>query len=79
MQKITETFIFQFMNSEEKAYSEGHQAYHDGYRLKSNPYKRFTLEWEEWRSGWNDEKNDDPYWEKVRRLQQKAYKKLMNG
>jgi len=50
------------MDSEDKAYSEGHQAYHDGYTLK-----RFTKEWEEWRNGWNDEKADDPYWEKIRR------------
>ena len=54
------------MDSEEKAYEEGHNAYHDGYRLKDNPYKRFTKEWEEWKCGWLDEKSDDPYWEKLR-------------
>lgn len=64
------------INNEDKAYSEGHQAYHDGHRLRNNPYKRFTEEWKEWREGWNDEKSDDPYWEKVRKLQQKAFRKL---
>lgn len=66
------------MDSEEKAYSEGHQAYHDGHRLKSNPYKRFTKEWIEWKSGWEDEKKDDPYWENVRRLQKNAFNRIKN-
>ena len=57
---------------EEKAYSEGHQAYHDGYKLKDNPYKRFSNLWEQWKQGWNDEKLDDPYWEKVIRIQKNA-------
>lgn len=59
------------MDTEEQAYSKGHQAYHDGYRLKHNPYKRHTKEWEEWRTGWGDEKSDDPYWEKIRRIHNK--------
>ena len=45
----------------EQAYSLGHQAYHDGYRLKNNPYKRHTEEWEEWKSGWNDEEFKEKY------------------
>lgn len=49
------------------AYSKGHDAYYNGYRLKDNPYKRYTDQWEQWRQGWNDEKQDDPYWEKSRR------------
>ena len=64
------------MDEEEKAYSDGHNAYHNGYTLKNNPHKRFTEEWEEWRSGWNDEKKDDPYWERVKRLRKKALKNL---
>ncbi len=62
------------MDSEEKEYGEGHQAYHDGYTLKHNPYKRFTKEWDEWRYGWNDEKCDDPYWEKMRKYKPKGNK-----
>ena len=64
------------MDSLEKAYAEGHNAYHDGYRLKDNPYKRFSEEWGYWRMGWYDEKQDDPYWEKVRCLQRNATKKI---
>jgi len=52
------------MNSE--AYGLGHNAYHDGKRLRHNPYKRFTEAWDEWRTGWLDERNDDPYWDKKR-------------
>ncbi len=48
------------------AYFNGHIAYHFGYTLKHNPYKRHTEECEEWKSGWNDEKSD-PYWEKYKR------------
>lgn len=55
------------IDSLEEAYNKGHNAYHDGYTLKHNPYKRNTKEWVEWRMGWNDEKNDDPYWEKHKR------------
>lgn len=55
----------------EEAYGEGHQAYYDGYSLIHNPYKRNTEMWEEWRSGWLDEKHDDPYWEKVKKLKTK--------
>jgi len=67
------------MDSEDKAYSEGHEAYHDGHGLRTNPYKRFTNEWEQWRMGWKDEKADDPYWERVKYQQKKAYKKFING
>lgn len=63
------------MDSEELAYSKGHEAHHNGYTLKYNPYKRFTPEWVEWKQGWNDEKNDDPYWVKTRRLQSNAKKR----
>lgn len=59
------------MNSEEKAYGEGHEAYHDGHTLRDNPYKRHTEEWIEWKNGWNDEKSDDPYWEKIRKIHKK--------
>ena len=55
----------------EKQYSEGHVAYYNGLRLKDNPYKRFTQEWEQWRQGWNDEKSDNPYWERLRYIQKK--------
>lgn len=63
------------MDTEEKAYSEGHFAYHDGYTLKYNPYKRFTAEWEQWKEGWHDEKSDDPYWEKIKKIHAK-YKRI---
>ena len=66
------------MDTEEKAYSEGHFAYHDGYRLKHNPYKRFTPEWEQWKEGWSDEKSEDPYWENVRRIQNNAKRRFSN-
>lgn len=59
------------MDKLEEAYHKGHIAYHDGYTLKHNPYKRHSEEWEEWRSGWNDEKCDDPYWEKAKRTHSK--------
>jgi ribosome modulation factor len=65
------------IEEEEEAYSQGHQAYHDGHTLKDNPFKRFTEQWDEWKSGWNDEKSDDPYWEKIRRIQRKAWNKLI--
>jgi len=55
------------MDIEEIAYGKGHNAYHNGYTKKDNPYKRFTKEWEQWREGWNDEKSDDPYWEKLKK------------
>lgn len=54
------------MDTKEQAYSQGHQAYHDGYNLRNNPHKRYTEEWDEWRSGWSDEKSDDPYWERIK-------------
>jgi ribosome modulation factor len=66
------------MDANEVAYAEGHQAYHDGHRLKDNPYKRHSEQWEEWRTGWSDEKADDPYWERVRRIQAKALKNIKN-
>lgn len=47
----------------EIAYSEGHQAYHDGYTLTDNPYSVRSKQADEWRSGWKDERSDDPYWE----------------
>lgn len=56
-------------NFNDIAYGEGQQAYHDGYGLKYNPYKRFTEkwnEWNEWKEGREDEKKNDPYWEKLR-------------
>lgn len=56
------------MDSEDIAYDQGHNAHHDGYGLKHNPYKRFTPEWEKWKQGWEDEKKDDPYWSKHRKL-----------
>ena len=59
------------MDKLEEAYHKGHIAYHDGYTLKYNPYKRHSEEWEEWRIGWNDEKCDDPYWEKAKRTHSK--------
>lgn len=57
----------------ELAYSQGHQAYYNGYGLISNPYKRYTKEWQEWRTGWNDEKSDDPYWDKIGIIKNKTY------
>lgn len=55
-------------------YGQGHMAYHDGYRLSDNPYKRYSEEWQEWRDGWNDEKREDPYWERIRRIHKKTRK-----
>ena len=57
------------MDSEEKAYAEGHEAGHNGYGLSANPYKRFTAEWREWKQGWNDEQQDDPYWVNLKKIQ----------
>ena len=67
------------MDIEEKAYSEGHFSYHDGRRLKDNPYKRFTTEWEQWKQGWTDERTEDPYWENVRRIQRNYKRRHSNG
>ena len=63
------------MDSEEIAYGLGHEAYYDGKGLRRNPYQRKTIEWEQWRQGWNDEKTDNPYWEKVKRIQREWKKK----
>jgi len=64
------------MDSEDLAYSEGHNKYHDGYTLRHNPYKRFTPEWQQWKQGWLDEKSDDPYWETVNRIQKNTKAKI---
>lgn len=66
------------MDGDEIAYGKGHDAAHDGYTLKYNPYKRFTSEWYEWKSGWNDENSDDPYWKNVKRLQRNSKKRKVN-
>lgn len=63
------------MDSEDKCYSEGYNAYYNGFTLSQNPYKRFTPEWEQWRYGNNDSKKDNPYWETVKRLQRNAKRK----
>lgn len=63
---------------EEKIFAEGYQAQHDGHRLRDNPYKRFSLEWEEWKSGHECSSKDDPYWENVRKIQKKALKNILN-
>lgn len=54
------------MKKEINQYGEGHEAHYRGYRLKHNPYKRFSKEWEEWRDGWKDSDKDDPYWRRNR-------------
>lgn len=54
------------MKEEKNPYSAGHNAHYAGHRLKDNPYKRFTEDWREWKSGWQDEDNDDPYWRRNR-------------
>jgi len=45
------------------AYGEGHDAYHDGYKLSDNPYSLRSEQGASWRTGWKDEQKDDPYWE----------------
>lgn len=67
------------MDSLEKAYGDGHNAYHDGKSLKDNPYKRFSSEWDSWKTGWNDEKKDDPYWERVKQIRRLNLIKLKNN
>lgn len=49
------------------AYSEGHDAYHDGHALSTNPYSQRSEQANKWRTGWKDERSDDPYWEKIKR------------
>lgn len=58
-----------------KSYGDGHEAYYNGLRLRDNPYKKFSHEWEQWRQGWHDEKSDNPYWEKIIRIQKKHTKR----
>ena len=60
-------------DSEDKAYDEGQVAAYSGYRLRHNPYKRFTKEWEAWKQGWQDDRSDDRYWKEIDR-QQRNYK-----
>lgn len=62
-----------------KAYGEGHNAYHDGKKLKHNPYKRFSIDWEEWKMGWYDEMTDDPYWEMIKKFKTPAQPKPNQG
>lgn len=63
---------------EEKIFAQGYQAQHDGYRLRDNPYKRFSPEWEEWKNGHECSAKDDPYWNNVRKMQKKATKNLVS-
>lgn len=59
------------MSEEKNPYGEGHEAHYIGHRLKDNPYKRFTEDWEQWREGWKDEDADDPYWRRNRNYVQR--------
>ncbi len=53
------------------AYSEGHNGYHDGRVLGDNPYSLRSEQGASWRDGWKDERNDDPYWEPIKRIHKK--------
>ena len=66
------------MDIEDIAYDKGQNAQHDGYTLKDNPFKRFSPEWEQWKMGWGDMNNDDPYWKNVKRLQRNAFNRIKN-
>lgn len=50
------------MDENEKAYSDGYESEHSGYKLKDNPHKRFSEKWSQWRQGWLDHRSDDQYW-----------------
>ena len=65
------------MNSEEKAFDEGWNAAYKGYMRKDNPYKRFTIEWSNWRDGNDFSHQSDPYWINIRRLQANAKRRIM--
>lgn len=67
------------MDREEVVYAEGHHAHYCGHGLRHNPYKRFTPDWSNWRTGWLDEQKDDPYWENTRKAQRRAKRNTKKG
>ena len=47
------------MTTYPNAYIEGFNAYWDGLSFLDNPYNSGTIEYEDWRKGWSDNKNVD--------------------
>ncbi|KVT66523.1 hypothetical protein WK56_30160 [Burkholderia ubonensis] len=47
------------IESADKAYNEGRQAFENGAELADNPYPELSGDWNDWRRGWLDASESD--------------------
>ena len=59
----------------EDAYGDGHIAAYNGYTLKDNPYKKGTEDYKDWKMGWEDDTEEDPSFQEIRKIHKKYNKK----